>query len=173
MQHLSSLLSSDTVTLHLQTRQERRECGKHKSADKDESNTGYAIPEPGCLGLIDGTRGAIVDERREFREYHADVVFKMTPLEASNPIYKCINGTTMKSLFITFLVLFGFRLLVSLASQYVISPLILKLNILKEDSRLRNTIKDKAMARLAHAKVRVRSFFCTCMRASATGEKNQ
>ena len=77
----------------------------------------------------------------------------MTPEEARNPIYKCINGTTMKSLFITFLVLFGFRLLVGLTSQFVIHPLILKLNILREDIRLRITIKNKAEARLAHAKV--------------------
>lgn len=77
----------------------------------------------------------------------------MAPEEARNPIYKCINGTTMKSLFITFLVLFGFRLLVGLTSQFVIHPLMLKLNILKEDIRLRITIQNKAEARLVHAKV--------------------
>jgi hypothetical protein len=80
-------------------------------------------------------------------------MFKMAPEEARNPIYKCINGTTMKALFVTFLVLFGFRLLVGLTSQFVIYPLQIKLNILIEDIRLRITIGKKAEARLAYAKV--------------------
>ena len=115
--------------------------------------TGFTVPEPGCLGLLDDERGAIENERLNFKAFLAETAFQMTPEQARNSVYKCLNGTTMKSLFITFFVLFGFRLLVGLTSQYIVSPLQLKLSILFEDLRLRATVKNKALARLSEAKV--------------------
>ena len=48
-------------------------------------------------------------QQEELKGLINQVADDMSADEARNPIYRCINGTTMKDLFLTFVVLFLYR----------------------------------------------------------------
>ena len=65
---------------------------------------GSDIPEPGCLGLLGEDSGASETQRAILADYLAQTAASLSPEEFRDPALKCQNGTTMKSLFLTFMV---------------------------------------------------------------------
>ena len=117
--------------------------------------TGYEIPEPGCLAIITPrSEGGVSKVQKERLQSFIDQTVRgMTADEMRNSAYKCINGTTMKDLFLTFFALFIFRLMVGLFRHAVWAPLKTKARLAEEDLKMRASLKSKAIERLTRAKL--------------------
>ena len=120
---------------------------------------GYEIPEEGCIAVATEEGDKYKEQQVKLKELIASVADQMSAEEARNPIYRCINGTTMKDLFLTFVVLFLYRIALGFFVRYLIVPLKVRWSILKEEVSMRARVQAKAMNRLVQAKLVMNKYF--------------
>ena len=98
-------------------------------------------------------------EQDELKRLVASTVDGMTAEEARNPIYRCLAGTTMKDLFLTFIILFLYRIALGFTVRYLLVPLRVRLRVLREDIGMRARVQATALERLVQAKVIMNRYF--------------
>jgi hypothetical protein len=118
-------------------------------------STGFPVPQPGCIALINPaySSGSASRERSVLVSNITHTISSMGPEQLSDPKYKCLEGTTMKIFFQTFLILFSFRLGLGYLFSYCLSPLAVWWGNVKENIWLRVKVSRNAMERLERAKL--------------------